>query len=216
VVRTRVGIGGGYGAQHSADPAAFFAQYPGWRIVAPSNSFDLIGLMNTAMTSEDPVLVIEHAALYSQEFPVPAGTLEFAVPFGRAKVYGSGADLLLVSYSWMALQCLEAMRELERQGVSVTLIDLRTLDLPGLDWDCLCSHTRRIGRVLICEQAPSLLSLGTAIAERLHRDCFDALDAPIQRLAGRDVPMPVSRVLERACYPDVTAIVRAAAGFPGC
>jgi 2-oxoisovalerate dehydrogenase E1 component len=209
VVRTRCAIGSGYGAQHSLDPAALYALYPGWRIVAPSCPFDVIGLLNTAMQSADPVLFIEHALLYNSRGPIPKDDMDFAIPFGKAKVYGNGKDITIVSYSYMVTLCLEAARRVEKEGIHCTLVDLRTLDYLHIDWDCLTKQLEQNGRMLICEQAPLHGSVGAQIADKLQRDCFTFLDAPIHRVGAANIPMPVSKVMETAATPQVEDIIEA-------
>jgi len=207
VVRTRAAVGCGYGAQHCLEPAALYAFYPGWRIVAPSTPFDMIGLLNTAMQSNDPVLVVEHANLYTTRGPVPDGDLDYAIPFGKARVEEHGTDVIIVSYSLMAVECRKAVEELKAKGIHCTLIDLRTLDYQHMDWDALSDALRKSGLMLICELAPQHSSLGGIIADRLQRDCFDALDGPIERLAGADIPVPVSKEMEAAAVISKEQIV---------
>jgi 2-oxoisovalerate dehydrogenase E1 component len=208
VARTRIATGCGYGGQHSMDPAALFALFPGWRIVAPSNAFDYIGLFNTAMRSRDPVLVIEHHSLYAMEFPVPPDALDFCVPFGRARVLHAGADVTVLAYGAMAGRVREAVPELEAAGVSAELIDLRTLDLPGLDRAAICASVAKTGALVVVEEAPSSQSLGPRIVSEALAGVFDALDCPPVCLCSRDVPPPVSRVLEKAMILGREEIVR--------
>jgi 2-oxoisovalerate dehydrogenase E1 component len=209
MVRSRTAIGTGYGAQHTLDPAAFYALYPGWRIVAPSNTFDMIGLMNTALASNDPVLFLEHHSLYQDRSAIPASNLDFAVPFGQAKVYGDGEDLVVVSYSYMSTLCRKALDELRSENIACTFIDLRTLDYLHIDWTCLKRHLSRIGRMLICEQAPLHGSVGAQIADTLHRECFDSLDGPIHRLGGQNIPLPVSKRMEQCAIPQLDDVKNA-------
>ena len=208
VVRTRAAIGYGYGAQHCLEPAGLYAFYPGWRIVAPSTPFDVIGLLNTALQSNDPVLFIEHAALYNNKAEIPVDDLDYAIPFGEAKVYEYGTDIILVSYSYMATECKKAIDELRDIGINCTLIDLRTLDYKHLDWDTLYRYLQESGQMLICELAPFHSGLGGVIADRLQRDCFDYLDGPIERLAGEDIPVPVSKEMEAASVINKERIIQ--------
>jgi len=207
VVRTRSAIGNGYGGQHCLDPAALYALYPGWRIVAPSTPYDVIGLLNTAIQSNDPVLFIEHADLYKIKGSVPEKDLDFAIPFGKARVLERGMDVIIVSYSFMASECEKALDELESRGIHCTFIDLRTLDYMHIDWLALERYLDLAGKMLICEQSPHNGSLGSMIADRLHRECFDSLDAPIYRLGGKNVPVPVSKAMEAACIIHLDDIV---------
>jgi len=198
VVRTRSAIGSGYGAQHCLEPASLYALYPGWRIVAPTTPYDVIGLLNTALQSNDPVLIIEHANLYNTKDKIPKDDLDYAIPFGKAKVYEYGTDIVIVSYSYMAVECKKAADELKELGINCTFIDLRTLDYKHMDWDALYFHLQKSGKMLICELAPYGSGLGGHISDRLQRDCFKYLDGPIERLAGKDIPVPVSKEMEAA------------------
>jgi 2-oxoisovalerate dehydrogenase E1 component len=197
VVRTRVAIGCGYGGQHSMDPAGLYSLFPGWRIVAPSDSFDYIGLFNSAMRSNDPVLVIEHHSLYAKEFSVPAGDLDFCIPFGKARVVAEGSDVTLLVYGSLVGRCEALLPSLAADGVSVDLIDLRTLDLPGIDYETIGTSLEKTGALVIAEEAPASQSIGSAIAASIMERYFEYLDAPVTRVTSLDIPLPVSRVLER-------------------
>ena len=134
VLRTKVAMGTGYGSQHSMDPAGVFSTAPGWRIVAPSTPYEYIGLMNTALASKDPVLVIEHVDLYASSGEVPDGDLDYAIPFGKARVRRNGSKVTVLTYLSMVSRALKAAEE---TGVDAEVIDLRTLDRASLDWDTI-------------------------------------------------------------------------------
>lgn len=208
VARTRVGIGSGYGAQHSMEPAAFYALYPGWRIVAPSNPFDYIGLFNTAFASRDPVLVIEHQGLYPAEGEVP-GDRDFCIPFGSARVSREGSDVTVVAYSRMAAAALEAAESLASEGVSVEVIDLRSVDYASVDYGTIGDSVKKTGRLLIAEEGLLPGGIGAQIAYEVQRRFFDFLDAEIARVGGEAVPMPVSSALERLAVPDAVELASA-------
>jgi 2-oxoisovalerate dehydrogenase E1 component len=215
VARTRIAIGCGYGGQHSMDPVGLYALFPGWRIVAPSNGFDYAGLFNSAMQSLDPVLIIEHHTLYETKFPVPEGDLDYFIPFGRASVIAEGGDVTLIGYGAMANRCRGVAEALAGEGIRVEVVDLRTVDLPGIDYETLARSVRKTGIAVIAEEAPASMAIGSAVAAGLMDRCFDYLDGPVVRLASADVPNPVSRPLEReAILSDERIIeaVRAAAG----
>jgi 2-oxoisovalerate dehydrogenase E1 component len=197
VVRTRVAIGCGYGGQHSMDPAGLYGLFPGWRIVAPSDSFDYIGLFNSAMRSNDPVLVIEHHSLYAKEYSVPAGDLDYCIPFGKARVVEEGSDVTLLVYGSLVGRCEGLLPSLAADGVSVDLIDLRTLDLPGIDYETIGESLGKTGALVIAEEAAASQSIGSAIAASVMERFFEYLDAPVTRVTSLDIPLPVSRVLER-------------------
>lgn len=209
IVRTRVAIGYGYGGQHSMDPSGYFALFPGWRIVAPSNAWDYIGLFNTAMRFDDPVLIVEHGQLYDREDHVPAGNLDYLVPYGVARIVRPGKDLTVLTYLTGVYTCLEAAEALAHEGLEIEVIDLRTLDYLGMDWATIGASVSKTGAVLIVEQAPRSQTLGARLADEIQQRWFDALDAPIAHVTGLDVPPPVSRPLEEAALPSKERILKA-------
>ncbi len=198
VVRTRIATGCGYGGQHSMDPVGLFALFSGWRIVAPASAFDYIGLFNTAMHSLDPVVILEHHSLYGLKFPVPKGELDYCLPFGRARRLAEGSDITVLTYGGMTARLQALLPELGRRGISAELIDLRTLDLPGIDYETIGASVRRTGVVALVEQASAGQGIGARIAAQITERFFDELDAPPGVLGSLDVPPPVSRVLEEA------------------
>jgi 2-oxoisovalerate dehydrogenase E1 component len=209
VLRTRIAIGFGYGGQHSMDPAAFFALFSGWRVVAPSNAFDYVGLFNTAMRFNDPVLVLEHGMLYGEKGEVPAATLDYYVPYGKAKVRRQGTDVTVLTYLTGVAKCLQAAEELAAEGISAEVIDLRTLDYTGMDYATIGASVHKTGSVLIVEQSPRSLSLSGRLADEIQERFFDALDGPIAKVTAPDVPSPVSRKLEEAFIPSLAKIKEA-------
>lgn len=209
ILRTRVAIGYGYGGQHSMDPAGFFGQFPGWRVVAPSTPYDYIGLFNTAMACQDPVLIMEHGLLYAEKGLVPADTLDFTVPYGKANVLREGSDLTVLTYLYEVRPCLAAAEELAQSGVSIEVIDLRTLDSIGMDYKTIGESLAKTGSLLIVEQAPRSLGVGGRLSDEVQRRFFDYLDCPIGRVSGLDLPNPVSRHLEQAVIPSAEQIKEA-------
>lgn len=195
VLRTKVAMGTGYGSQHSMDPAGIFATAPGWRIVAPSTPFDYIGLMNSALLCEDPVLVLEHVDLYSTKGAVPSDDLDYFIPFGKAKVVREGRQLTILTYLSMVQMTQEVV---ERLGIDAEIIDLRSLDRAGLDWETIEASVAKTGNVLIAEQGTSGTSYGGWLADELQRRCFDYLDQPIKRAHGAEASPSISKVLEAA------------------
>lgn len=195
VLRTKVAMGTGYGSQHSMDPAGIFATSVGWRIVAPSTPFDYVGLMNSALQCKDPVLVIEHVDLYSARGPAPDGDLDYFIPLGKAKVVRPGEAMTILTY----LSMVNVVRdEVERLGVDAEIIDLRSLDRAGLDWQTIGASIEKTGNVLIVEQGSIGTSYGGFLADQIQSRYFDLLDAPIQRVHGGEASPSVSKVLERA------------------
>ena len=195
VLRTKVAMGTGYGSQHSMDPAGIFATAPGWRIVAPSTPFDYVGLMNSALRCDDPVLVIEHVDLYNSKGPAPATDLDYCIPLGRARMVRTGNRLTILTYLAMVEKTRLVVEEL---GVDAEIIDLRSLDRAGLDWEMIEASIRKTNNVLIVEQGAIGTSYGGFLADELQRRVFDWLDQPIQRVHGGEASPSISKVLEAA------------------
>jgi 2-oxoisovalerate dehydrogenase E1 component len=206
VVRTRLALGYGYGGQHSMDPAGLFGLFPGWRVVAPSNASDYIGLFNTALACEGPVLIMEHGLLYDHSAEVPAGDLDYSVPYGSACIVRPGRDLTALTYLTGVDACVAAAEALSDEGIEVEVIDLRTLDYLGMDYVTIGESLARTGAALIVEQAPRSQGIGARLADEIQGRWFDALDAPVAHVSAADVPPPVSRALETFVLPSVEGI----------
>lgn len=209
VLRTKVAIGTGYGSQHSMDPAGIFASSPGWRIVAPATPLDYVGLMNAALLCEDPVLVLEHVALYNSEGEAPEEDWDFVIPIGQARVARPGGAVTVATYLAMVPVCVAAA---EAAGVDAEVIDLRTLDRAGLDWATVEESVRRTGALIVAEEGAQGPSWGGWFADAAHRRLFDWLDAPVARVAGGEASPTISKVLEaaaRAQQADVEAALHA-------
>lgn len=204
VLRTKVAMGTGYGSQHSMDPAGVFATAPGWRIVAPSTPYEYIGLMNTALASKDPVLVIEHVDLYASSGEVPDGDLDYAIPFGKARVRRAGSKVTVLTYLSMVSRALKAAEE---AGVDAEVIDLRTLDRANLDWDTIGASIQKTNNVLIVEQGARGTSYGAMLADEIQRRYFDWLDQPVKRVTGGEASPSISKVLERAAFADTEEVI---------
>jgi 2-oxoisovalerate dehydrogenase E1 component len=197
VLRSKVATGTGYGSQHSMDPAGIYATAPGWRIVAPSTPYDYVGLMNSALRCEDPVVVLEHVDLYGSTGPGPVGDLDYCLPVGAAAVRRSGTALTVVAYLAMVPEVLAAVEE---AGIDAEVIDLRWLDRASLDWETLGASIRRTNRVLLVEQGPVGTSYGGWLADEIQRRLFDWLDRPVDRVTGGEASPSISKVLERAAF----------------
>lgn len=195
VLRTKVAMGTGYGSQHSMDPAGIFATSVGWRIVAPSTPFDYVGLMNSALACQDPVLVLEHVDLYTSKGPAPADDLDYFIPLGSAKVVRDGSAMTILTYLAMVRPVLDAVDAL---GVDAEVIDLRSLDRAGLDWNTIERSLDKTGNVLIVEQGSIGTSYGGMLAAEVQSRCFDMLDQPVKRVHGGEASPSISKVLERA------------------
>jgi 2-oxoisovalerate dehydrogenase E1 component len=204
VLRTKVAMGSGYGSQHLMDPAGLFATSPGWRIVAPSSAADYVGLMNAALASNDPVLVIEHVDLYPIDDRVPRENLDYIIPPGSAVVRRRGSDLTILSYLSMVHRCREAIEE---SGVDAELIDLRWLDRASLDWGTVAESIRKTNAVIIVEQGARGTSYGGWLADEIQRRFFDWLDQPVGRITGGEASPSISKVLERAAIAGTEEIL---------
>jgi 2-oxoisovalerate dehydrogenase E1 component len=205
VLRSKVAMGTGYGSQHSMDPAGVFATAPGWRIVAPSTPFDYVGLMNTALRCQDPVVVIEHVDLYNSVGDGPVDDLDYCLPVGKAAVRRHGEDITIISYLAMTNFVLEAVDQLST--VDAEVIDLRWLDRASIDWDTIGESIRKTNNVLIAEQGPIGTSYGSWLSDEIQRRFFDWLDQPVQRVHGREASPSISKVLERAAIAKTEEVV---------
>lgn len=205
VLRTKVAMGTGYGSQHSMDPAGVFATAAGWRIVAPSDPFDYIGLMNSALRCQDPVLVLEHVDLYASSGERPSDDLDYCLPIGRAAVRRTGSAVTVLTYLAMTNFVLDAVEE---TGVDAEVVDLRWLDRASIDWDTIEASVRKTNRVLIAEQGALGTSYGGWLADEIQRRCFDWLDHPVERVTGGVASPSISKVLERAAIAKTEEVGR--------
>ena len=183
VLRSKVAMGTGYGSQHSMDPAGVFATAPGWRIVAPSTPFDYVGLMNTALRLEDPVVVLEHVDLYGSTGEGPVDDFDFCLPVGKAAVRRVGSDVTVLTYLAMTPYVLEAAEQVAAD-VDAEVIDLRWLDRASIDWDTIGESIRKTNKVLVAEQGARGTSYGGWLADEIQRRFFDWLDHPVERVTG--------------------------------
>ncbi len=195
-------------ATHSQSFDAWFAHVPGLHVVAPSTPADAAGLLRNAMRGEDPVIFIEHSRQYAQKGDAPDA--DHLVPFGKARIVRSGADVTLVAYSYTVPMAEAAADRLARDGIDAEVLDLRSLR--PLDRDALVASVQRTHRVVCVEESWRSFGVGAEVSATLQELAFDELDAPVQRVAAREVPMPYSKPLEAACLPgidDIVAAVRA-------
>ncbi|MFC0541297.1 alpha-ketoacid dehydrogenase subunit alpha/beta [Kutzneria chonburiensis] len=206
VLRSKLAAGTGYGSQHSMDPAGVLTTAPGLRVVAPSNPFDYVGLLNTAVALDDPVVVLEHVDLYGTKGTAPVSDFDYRLPVGKAALRRAGDDVTVISYLSMVGHCLEA---LDQTGVSADLIDLRWLDWASLDWDTIERSVRKTNRVLIVEQGAVGTSYGGRLADQIQHRLFDWLDAPVARVTGGEASPSISKVLERAAIARTEEVVAA-------
>ncbi|MHB1067200.1 MAG: alpha-ketoacid dehydrogenase subunit alpha/beta, partial [Candidatus Nanopelagicales bacterium] len=207
VLRSKVAMGTGYGSQHSMDPAGIFATAPGWRIVAPSTPFDYVGLMNSALLCQDPVVVLEHVDLYNSTGEGPVDDWDYCLPVGRAAVRRTGSDVTIITYLGMTACVLEAVDQVG--SVDAEVIDLRWLDRASIDWETIGDSIRKTNNVLIAEQGARGTSYGGWLADEIQRRCFDWLDQPVQRVTGGQASPSISKVLERAAIAKTEEVVAA-------
>lgn len=206
VLRTQGGVGAGAAAQHSKSLEAWVAHIPGLKVVMPATPADAKGLLTAAIRDPDPVVFIEHKALYNTRGPVPEG--EHLVPIGPAAVRRPGRDVTLVASSRMVLEALRAAELLAAQGIEAEVIDLRTLR--PLDVQTLVGSVRRTHRAVVVNEGWRFAGFGAELAATIAEQAFAWLDAPVQRLAAADRPIPFAEPLERASIPDAARIAAAA------
>lgn len=203
VLRTKVAMGSGYGSQHLMDPAGIFATAPGWRIMAASNPYDYVGMMNAALACDDPVLMIEHVDLYMTKGEIPAEGLDYQIPYGTASLVREGSEMTVLTYMSMVNHTRDA---LDSTGIEADLVDLRFLDRASLDWDTVGESIRKTNNVLIVEQGAVGTSYGGWLADEIQRRFFDYLDQPVQRVTGSEASPSISKVLERAAIAQTAEV----------
>ncbi len=204
LLRGCIGVGHSAATHHSGSYFSMYAQVPGLRVVVPSTPFDAKGLLTTALRSQDPVLFLEHRELLGVSGPVPAEP--YQIPFGKAAVVRSGTDVTVVALARMVPMTAAVCESLQSQGISVELIDPRTV-LP-LDLETIHRSVRKTGRLLIVDEVAGP-GIAAEVAASVADVCFDDLDAPIRRLQGAFCPTPYSPPLERVVIPTEEQLVAA-------
>ncbi|MCK5571690.1 MAG: tungsten formylmethanofuran dehydrogenase, partial [Bacteroidetes bacterium] len=207
----RVAVGGYIhgGLYHSQSIESFFAHIPGLRVVYPSNAADAKGLLKTSCRLDDPVLFCEHKGLYRQSFAASAEPgPDYLLPLGIARVKKTGDDCTIVTWGMLVQRSLEAARKVEdAHGVSIEVIDLRTLNL--LDTETILTSVRKTGKVLIAHEDTMTGGFGGEIAAIVASQAFERLDAPIVRVAAKDTPVPYGPGLENAMLPQEADLLAA-------
>ena len=206
VVRTTSGGGKQLGATHSQTPDVIFAHFPGLQVVAPATPADAKGLLKAAIRSDDPVLFIEHSTMYQERGEVPADK-DFVLPLGKSDLKRPGTDVTIVTYSKMLSISLKAAQQLAAEGIEAEVIDLRTLR--PLDMAPIYESFRKTNRAVIVEEGWRSFGVGAEVAARLYEECFDYVDAPIQRVAQKEVPLPYSSDLEKSAIPNPNDVINA-------
>jgi len=194
-------------AQHSQCYAAWYSHIPGLKVVAPWSAADAKGLLKAAIRDPNPIIFLENEILYGQSFPVP-DVEDFLLPIGKAKIERAGKDVTLVAFSIMVGKAMKAAEELAAQGIDAEVINLRSLR--PLDTETILASVRKTNRLVTCEEGWATSGIGAEIAARVMEQAFDHLDAPVARVAGKDVPMPYAANLEALALPQAADIVEAA------
>lgn len=205
VIRAVGGGGRQLGATHSQTPDAIFAHFPGLKVVSPGTPEDAKGMLKSAIRSDDPILFIEHATLYQVRAEVPEE--DYTVPIGKSKVQREGSDVTIVTYSKMLEISTKAADQLADEGIEVEIVDLRSLR--PLDMEPALESFRKTNRAVIVEEGWRSYGVGSEVASRLYEEAFDYVDAPIKRIAQKEVPLPYNRNLEQMALPQVDDVIKA-------
>ena len=203
VIRAVTGGGGRLGATHSQNFEGWYASVPGLKVCVPSDPYDALGLLRTAIADPNPVIFAEHGLLYGKRGEVPDE--HYTVPMGQAAVRREGTDITLAAYGRMVYTSLEAADRLAERGVEAEVIDLRTLQ--PLDTDTIVQSVEKTNRVVIVEENWRTGGFSAEIASTVHEAAFDYLDGPVGRVNGHDVPAPYNATLEDLQIPDVDRII---------
>jgi pyruvate dehydrogenase E1 component beta subunit len=195
---------GQLGAQHSQAFESWYANIPGIKVVSVSNPYDAKGLLKSAIRDEDPVVFMESEVMYGDVGEVPEE--EYLIPIGKADIKREGTDVTIVSYNKMMKVALGAAEELAKEGISVEVIDLRTIR--PLDWHTIVTSVRKTNRLVIVEEQWPFSSVSSEISYRVQKEAFDYLDAPIRRICSADANMHYAPNLVAAFLPDVTKTVK--------
>ncbi len=204
VFRGPNGSAGQLGAQHSTAFESYYANIPGLKVISVSNPYDAKGLLKAAIRDEDPVIFMESEVMYGEKGEVP--TEEYIIPIGKADVKKQGNDVTIVSWNKMMKVAFGAAAELEKEGVSAEVIDLRTIR--PLDWQTILESVKKTNRLLIVEEQWPMCSVSSEIAYRIQKEGFDDLDAPVLRITAADAPLHYAPNLVAAALPDVNRTVK--------
>ncbi len=206
VLRTQGGGGAGAGAQHSKSLDALVAHIPGLKVVAPATAADAKGLLKAAIRDDHPVIFLEHKLLYNTRDEVPDG--EHLVEIGKARIARAGSDVSIIASSKMVVDALKAGDELAKEGISAEVIDLRTLR--PLDRETIKASIARTHHAVVVNEGWRFCGYAAELSATIMESCFDDLDAPVERVATHDIPIPYSEPLESTVLPDAAKIAAAA------
>jgi pyruvate dehydrogenase E1 component beta subunit len=206
VFRGPSGAAARVGAQHSQCYAAWYSHIPGLKVIMPYTAADAKGLLKAAIRDPNPVIFLENEILYGHSFDVPKLD-DFVLPIGKARIHKTGKDATIVSFGIGMTYAIKAAAELEKDGIDVEIIDLRTIR--PMDMPTVIESVKKTGRLITVEEGFPQSSVGTEIATRVMQQAFDYLDAPILTIAGKDVPMPYAANLEKLALPNVGEVVEA-------
>jgi pyruvate dehydrogenase E1 component beta subunit len=205
VFRGPTGSAGMLSSQHSQAFDNWYANTPGLKVIVPSNPYDAKGLLKSAIRDNDPVIFMESEQMYGEKGEVPEG--EYLIEIGKADIKRAGTDVTLVSFGKIIKTCFAAAEELEKEGISCEIIDLRTIR--PIDYDCILNSVKKTNRLVIVEEAWPLGSIATEVTFKVQKDAFDYLDAPILRVTSADVPLPYAPTLIDAALPNAGKVVKA-------
>jgi pyruvate dehydrogenase E1 component beta subunit len=205
VFRGATGSAGMLSSQHSQSFDSWYANCPGLKVIVPSNPYDAKGLLKSAIRDNDPVIFMESEQMYGEKGEVPEG--EYLIPIGVADIKREGKDVTIVSFGKIIKQALNAAVELEKEGISAEVIDLRTIR--PIDYATILNSVKKTNRLVIVEEAWPLGSIATEIAFKVQKEAFDYLDAPVLRVTAADVPLPYAPTLIEASLPNVARVVKA-------
>lgn len=203
VIRTPIGAGRSSAAQHSQSMQALVAHYPGLKVVLPSTAQELKGLLKTAIRDNNPVIVFEHKMEYNKKYEID--DIVEPIPFGKANIVRKGTDITIVATSSLVMRSQEAAEELEKEGISVEVIDLRTI-VP-LDKEAIIESVKKTGKLIIADESHDFCGVASGISGEVADDVFYYLDAPIGRISTPNVPLPFSPALEFPIIPSKDKIV---------
>jgi pyruvate dehydrogenase E1 component beta subunit len=199
------GAGLSAAAHHSQSLESWFIHIPGLKVVVPSEPADVKGLLKASIRDDDPVIFFQHKKLFAKEGPVPEG--EHIVPLGKAAVKRSGDHVTLLTYGSGLYMSMEACKELSKMGIEAEVIDLRTLK--PLDFNTIAQSVKKTNRAVVVHEACLSGGFGAEVSARISSELFDYLDAPVLRVAAKDVPMPFSPKLEAFVLPKVEDVIKA-------